>query len=146
MNYKFKWPVRFFCCCFVLFFFNWSVVDLQCCANFCCIAKRLSYTHSLFNILSYYGVSQEIGYISLCCISRTLLFICSKCNSLHQLTPGSQFIPLPSHLPFGNHSLFSMSVSLFLICRSVHVCSILDSIYKWYHMVFVFLFLTYLVW
>ena len=30
---------------FILYFFNWSIVDLQRCANFCCTAKWLSYTH-----------------------------------------------------------------------------------------------------
>ena len=39
-------------------------------------------------------------------------------------------------------SLFSMSMSLFLFCRKVHLCHILDSRCKRYHMVFVFLFLT----
>ena len=39
-------------------------------------------------------------------------------------------------------SLFSVSASLFLFCKSVHLCHILDSTYKWYHMVLVALFLT----
>ena len=30
--------------------------------------------------------------------------------------------------------------SLFLMCKQVHLCHILDSTYKWYHMLFVFLF------
>ena len=30
---------------FFIFIFYWDVVDLQCCANFCCIAKWLSCTH-----------------------------------------------------------------------------------------------------
>ena len=35
-----------------------------------------------------------------------------------------------------------MPVSLFLFCKWVQLRHILDSTYKWYHMVFVFLFLT----
>ena len=35
-------PFFFF---FFFYFFFWSLVDLQCCANLCCTAKRLSYTH-----------------------------------------------------------------------------------------------------
>ena len=46
--------------------------------------------------------------------------------------------------PLATASLFSKSVSLFMFCRYVHLCHILDSTYKWYHMVFVFLFLTWL--
>ena len=30
----------------VFFFFNWSIFDLQCCVNFCCTAKWLSYTYT----------------------------------------------------------------------------------------------------
>ena len=39
-----------------------------------------------------------------------------------------------------------MSVSQFLDHRYVHLCHILDSTCKWYRLVFVFLFLTYLGW
>ena len=49
-------------------FFYWSIVDLQGCANLCCIAKGLSFTHihSFINNLFHYGLSQETGYSSLC--------------------------------------------------------------------------------
>ena len=77
------------------FTFNYSRVDLQCCASFCCTAKwpshayiyilflvwssvmvspkRLGivlimhiYVHSFSYIISYHGLSQETGYSSLC--------------------------------------------------------------------------------
>ena len=72
----------------------------------------------------------------------TLLFAHPIYNSLHLLIPNYQsFLPPPSSL--ATTSLFSMSVSQFLFCRYVHLCHILDSTYKWYHMVLIFLFLTY---
>ena len=43
---------------------------------------------------------------------RITLPIYSKCNSLHQLTPNSQSIPLPLPLPLATTSLFSMSESV----------------------------------
>ena len=49
--------------------------------------------------------------------SRTLLFIHSKCDGLHLLTPHSQSVPLPTPSPLATASLFSMSVSLLLFCR-----------------------------
>ena len=48
--------------------------------------------------------------------------------------------PDPSHsltLPSGSHKSF-LQVHGFLFCGDVHLCWILDSSSKWYHMVFVF--------
>ena len=51
----------------VLIFFFWGIVDLQCCANLCCIAKWLSYIHIFFfNIIFHYGLRQDIWYSLLC--------------------------------------------------------------------------------
>ena len=65
-------------------FFNWSVVDLQCCVNFCCTANRLSYTriYILFYMLFHCGLSQDIEYSSLCytvgpcCLSLLYIVVC----------------------------------------------------------------------
>ena len=85
--------------------------------------------HIPFLILFHHDLSQETGYSSL--YSRISLLIHSKCNSLHLLTPNSPSIPLPfpSPFPLATTSLFS-SVSLFLFCREVRLCHILDSTYK----------------
>ena len=134
---------------FIYFFFKkffWCTVDLQCCANLSCPAEWLSYTHTyiiffliFFSIMVY---SMRLDIVPALC-RRTLLFIHSKCNSLHLPAPNFQSIPLPSPLTLGITSLFSVSVSLFLFYRQVHLCHVLHFAYKCYHMLFVFLFLTY---
>ena len=74
--------------------------------------------------------------------SPTLLLIHPIYNSLPLLIPNSHsFSPLPI-FPFTATNLFSISVSLSLFHRYVDLYCILDSTYKWYHIVFVFLFLT----
>ena len=86
LTYLLKFHVTSFCLrsCMSLFymsfffFFNWSVVDLQCCANFCWTAKWLSCTHMfiLLYILFHYALSQ-IGYSCSCSTAGPC------CNSLH---------------------------------------------------------------
>ena len=57
-------------------------------------------------------------------------------NSVFPLNPNSQFI---LSYPLVTISLFSMSVSVF--CNLVRLYRFLDSTYKWYHVVFVFVWL-----
>ena len=101
---------------FILFFFNWSTVDLQCCANLCCIAYWLSYTH--LHIFKYSlplwfitGYSVQFPELSI----RTLLCIHSKCNSLHLPTANPQSFPLHPPLPWQPQACFH-------VCESVSVC------------------------
>ena len=69
---------------FFKFIFYWSMVGLQCCVNYCCTAKWLSYTYiyTLFHILFLYGLSQDIDYSSLCytlgpcCLSILSVIVC----------------------------------------------------------------------
>ena len=58
------------------------------------------------------------------------------------MIPNSDSFPLLPPLPSGNQKSFSKSVSPFLFHSYADLCIILDSTYKWYHMVFVILFLT----
>ena len=58
--------------------------------------------------------------------------------------PTSQSIPpINQPSPMAASSLFSMSVSLFLFQRYAYMCCICISTWMWYHMIFIFLCLTY---
>ena len=64
--------------------FDYSIVDLQCCANFCCAAKWPSHTYiqSLSYIIFHHGLFQETIYSSLCyrvgphCLSILSVIVC----------------------------------------------------------------------
>ena len=58
--------------------------------------------------------------------SRTSLFIHSKCNSFPCINPKFPVHPTPFPSLLTTTCLFSMSVSLFLFCRQVRLCHILD--------------------
>ena len=98
-----------------LFFFNWSIVDLQC-VNFCCTAKW--FTYIFFFIFFFFMVYYRILNIVLWLYSRTLLFIYFVYNCLHLLVPNSWFIPLPPHFPIGNCKF------VFYFCESVSLLEI----------------------
>ena len=119
--------------------FYWSIVNLQCCVIFCYTAQWISYTYT-HPFLDSFPMQAIIKYwveFSVLC-SRFLLVIY---NSVYMSIPVSQFIP-PSSLS-SLVILFSISVTLFLFCRWVHLYSTLSITCKWYHMMFVFLCLTY---
>ena len=123
---------------FLKLIFYWNIVDLQCCANFFCIAKWFSYTY--INILLY--ISFPLWFITGCLIywyfpvlfSRTLLF--SILYILVCICYFSTKLPLALlHPTLATTNQFSMSVSLFVLYLRFHIWR--------YHMVFVFLFLIY---
>ena len=115
----------------VFYFFYWNIVDLQYCANLCCTAKWLSYTHIciFFYLLFHYGSSQYLHYSSWCYRLRPCcLFITNVIVCIYQ-----PYIPVHCLLPLATTSLSSKAMSLFLFCRQVHLCHILDSTHKWYY-------------
>ena len=123
------------------FFFNWIVVDLQCCVSFWHIAKQLRYI--LLRVLFHYGLSKILNIVP-CAIRRTLLFIHSIYNSLYLLIPDSHTLP---PCPLATTSMFPIPENMFLFYIYIHLCSILDFTYVWYHIVLVSLSdLLHLVW
>ena len=113
----------------------------QCCVNLCYTMKWLSFTHiQSFFIYSFpYGLYRQIGYSSLCytvgpcCLSILNVIVCIYQPQIP--SPYLSFTPSP----LATISLVSMFVSLFLFCRYIDsLCHILDSTYKWYHIVFSF--------
>ena len=72
-------------------------------------------------------------------LSRTSVLIHPKRRSLQLLTLDSQSVPLLSSSTLATTRLFSVSVSLLLFYRQVHLCHISGSTCKRYCMLFVFL-------
>ena len=139
-----KHSPRWLFCGFLFKNFLKIIVYLQCCANFCCTAKWYSHTYIYISLLTLSSIRvylKKLHIVPCAIYSRTSLFIRSKFNA--STNPNSLFIPFPPPFLLATTSLFSISESLFLFCRQVHLCHILDSTFKWYHMIFVFLFLTY---
>ena len=68
--------------CIFFLFLNWSIIDVQCCANICCTVKWLSYTHINPIFKCYFPLwlipGDWIQFFLL--YSRTLLLIHMKCN------------------------------------------------------------------
>jgi len=114
------------------YFLNWNIFGLQCYASLWSISKWLNYTH-VCSFFIFFSITVYHSIVS-CAVH--------KCNSLHLPPPNSQSLHL-LHSLLATANLLSTSMSLFLLCRYVHSWHILDTTYKWYHMVFVFVFLTY---
>ena len=134
---------------FSLFFFlscSWFIVFGQS-LLYSQETQLYTYLHSFlvfFSVTVYQRMLSGDSLLLKSLYSGTVLFSHSKYNSLF-VTPDpplSSSTPLLLH-PSATTSLSSPSMSLSLFCLWVHLCHILDSACKWYHMVFVFLFLTY---
>ena len=94
---------------------NWA--DLQCCISFKCTAKLFSYTYKW---ITYPFCSRFFSHIDhhriLTWVPCAMLFICLIYSSVW-VHPNLLIYPSPQHFHFGNISLFSISISLFLFCE-----------------------------
>lgn len=64
------------------------------------------------------------------------------CASVHMPIPNPQSIPPHPPVPFGNHKFFKVCESVSLVQISLFVLFLLDSTYKWFHVIIVFVCLT----
>lgn len=94
----------------------WGIVDLQC-ITFKCTAKLFSYTYKW---ITYPFCSRFFSHIDhhriLTWVPCAMLFICLMYSSVW-VHPNLLIYPSPQHFHFGNISLFSISISLFLFCE-----------------------------
>ena len=121
---------------YFILFFNWSIVDVQCCVSFRCTAKWFSYIYIhifLFQILFHYRLLQDIEYSSLCyTVEPRCLSILYMCFIFYHMNPQSFMIfgktvlyPVLCTVPFWKikcpHMLESVlgSVILWFIIRNV---------------------------
>ena len=89
--------------------------------------------------LGYYGVLSRVPWL----YSRSFLFVCFKYSSAYRLIPNSQLVPPSSSPRLVATSSFSKSVRLLLFVNMLVHTIFVDSTYKDYQMIVVFLCLTY---
>ena len=99
--------------------FYWNTVDLQCCVSFSKVNSLYIYIYSLF--LDYFPIrtitEYRVAFPAL--YSRSLLSIlCAvMCTCVHvHVNPSLQIYPSPTD-PLITTNLFSISVTLFLLCK-----------------------------
>ena len=98
--------------------FHWSIVDLQRCINFYCIAEWFPYMYIYrFFFIFFSGMV----YYRILIHSRLLLFIHSVYASLHLPTPDSQSVPPPAFRLGNRRSVLYVCVSAASISSLCHI-------------------------
>ena len=94
-----------------------------------------------FRFYSHIGLYRVLSRVP-CAIQQVLVVCLFYIQECVYVNPHLPTYPSPPY-PLVTTSLFSTSVTLFLSCKQVHFYHFLYSTYKQYHMMFVFLCLTY---
>ena len=112
---------------FYFYFFNWRIIDLQCCIVFCHITRWINpkdtYVPFLLNLSPIFypipPLQVVIGYWAELCYRATSHQISFARGNVKDSVLLSQLSP-PSLSPAVLTSLFSMSASLFLPWKQIH--------------------------
>ena len=102
-----------------MFFYNWSI-DLQCSVSFCCIAKSVIHIYiQIYSSLYSFSIHVIIEYwVEFPVLhTRLLLVIYFLCSSVYMSMLIFQFTPSLPFSPSVTVSLFSTSVTQFLLCK-----------------------------
>ena len=125
--------------------FYWCIVNLPCCDNICYRIKWFHYMYIyIHTYLFFFWFFSLIDYQRMLDIDPNVIQQFATSQPFHILccayaNPKPPVYPLLP-VPFG--SLFSKSMSLFLFYK-FHLYFFLNSTYKWCHVRFVLLYLTY---
>ena len=137
---------------FSLVFLNQSIVDLQCCVDFCSAVQQsdcymcayiyvyicvcvcvcvYTYTFIFFSIMVYLRILSIVP----CAIQWTLLFTLSVCNSLPLLTPHSSNLDRLLHLPRCSWShlvicCITLAVTPVVMHSNLRLCSCIPTIFS----------------
>ena len=127
---------------YLFFIYYWSIVDLQYCVSFRCITKWFSFTciYILLQILFPYRLSQNIEYSPLCYMVSPWLSILYVVVWIHYFqTPHLSLSPI---FPLQKICFLYLWDCFYFVSKLICII-FLDSTYKWYHITFVFLGMSY---
>ena len=130
---------------FTLFcqFLLYRKVTQSCIYVYICICiYTYIYTHSFSHIILHHVLLQVIRYIVPCAIQQDLIAHPLQMHEFSSANPRFPIHPTPPTSSLTNISLSYMSM-IFSVLVTDHLCYVLDSTYKGYHMVSVFIFLIY---
>ena len=122
-----KWSWGAIHCIVAFSFNNRSIVGLRYCVTFRWTAQRVRERRSSLDSFTRYWTQFPVLY-------RRSFLVISLTSSSVSAHPGLLVYPPPALWPLVTPSLFPMSVSLFLFCKSINFYYFLVSTKKWNHM------------
>ena len=89
-----------------VYFFNWRIIDLHCCVNYCCMAKWFSYIHTYIGIYMFFFNIFHYDCKNSCCYIASVM---SNSVQPHRRQP--TMLPCPWDSPGNNTGVVAISLS-----------------------------------